>query len=66
LLWLWCRPAAVAWELTYAMRATLKKKKSQKKKKDYTSCSEIMNWELKRVKAGIWGMAIDHIIGNRK
>ena len=35
LLWLWCRPAAVApvrplaWELPYAMDATLKKKKKK-------------------------------------
>ena len=39
LLWLWCRPAAVApirplaWELPYAMGAALKSKKTKKKKK---------------------------------
>ena len=39
LLWLWCRPAAVAptqplvWELPYAMGAALKKKKKKKTKK---------------------------------
>ena len=39
LLWLWCRPAAVAlvgplaWERPYAMGAALKKKKKKKEKK---------------------------------
>ena len=39
LLWLWCRPAAVAlirplaWELPYAIGAALKRKKEKKKKK---------------------------------
>ena len=39
LLWLWCRPAAVApigplaWEPPYAMGATLKSQKKKKKKK---------------------------------
>ena len=39
LLWLWCRPAAVApipplaWESPYAMEAALEKAKRQKKKK---------------------------------
>ena len=39
LLWLWCRPAAVApiqplaWELPYAMGVDLKKQKKKKKKK---------------------------------
>ena len=42
LLWLWCRPAAVApirplpWELPYAVRAALEMaKKTKKKKKSY-------------------------------
>ena len=40
LLWLWCRPAAVAlirplaWELLYAKGAALKRQKGQKKKKE--------------------------------
>jgi len=39
LLWLWCRPAAVApirplaWEPPYAMGAALKRQKGKKKKK---------------------------------
>ena len=39
LLWLWCRPAAVApigplaWKLPYAMHVALKSKKKKKKKK---------------------------------
>ena len=39
LLWLWCRPAAVApipplaWEPPYAMSAALKKAKKEKKKR---------------------------------
>ena len=38
LLWLWCKPAAVApiqalaWEITYAEDAALKSKKEKKKK----------------------------------
>ena len=41
LLWLWCRPAAVAliqpvaWELPYAALKSQKKKKKKKKKKEY-------------------------------
>ena len=41
LLWLWCRPAAVAairplaWELPYAADAALKKQKTEEKKKEY-------------------------------
>ena len=40
LLWLWCRPAAVApfkplvWELPFAVGAALKSKKKKKKKKN--------------------------------
>ena len=40
LLWLWCRPAAVAsirplaWEPPYAVGAVLKRQKTKKKKKD--------------------------------
>ena len=40
LLWLWCRPAAVAsigplaWEPPYALDAALKRQKDQKKKKN--------------------------------
>ena len=40
LLWLWCRPAAVAlirplaWEPPYAMRVALKRQKTKKKKKE--------------------------------
>ena len=39
LLWLWCRPSAatpigpLAWELSYAMGAALKRQKKKKKKK---------------------------------
>ena len=39
LLWLWCRPVAIApirplaWELPYAVGAALKRQKDQKKKK---------------------------------
>ena len=36
LLWLWHRPAAVAWELAYAAGAVLKSKKKKKKKKNST------------------------------
>ena len=41
LLWLWCRPAAVAligplaWELLCAERVALKRKKEKKKKDDF-------------------------------
>ena len=31
LLWLWCRPAAMAWYLPYAAGAALKKKKKKKR-----------------------------------
>ena len=43
LLWLWCRPAAVApiqplaWEPPYAMGAALEKTKKKKKKKKKTT-----------------------------
>ena len=47
LLWLWCRPAAVAsirplaWEPTYATGAALKRQKEKKKRKVsyYSHCS---------------------------
>ena len=45
LLWLWCRPAAVApiqplaWELPYAVGAALKSQKKKKKKKKKSGIS---------------------------
>ena len=50
LLWLWCRPVAVApirslaWEPPYAVGAALEKTKKKKKKKKET-CSSTGNWE---------------------
>ena len=32
LLWLWCRPAPLAWELTYVTPAALKEKKRKREK----------------------------------
>ena len=51
LLWLWCRPTAIAltgplaWEPPYAVSAALKRQK-QKQKKIGRSChgSAVMNW----------------------
>ena len=54
LLWLWCRPAAVApikplaWEPPYAMDAALKcKKKKKKKERKKEKAKQNKNWDTK-------------------
>ena len=50
LLWLWCRPAAIAlirplaWEPPYAAGVALEKTKRQKKKKNLLHLLPVMSW----------------------
>ena len=50
LLWLWCRPVAaalirsLAWELPYAVGATLKDQKNKTKKKGSLKCLQVQNY----------------------